>query len=278
MRVIFRFAWTTVRISVLLLAVAVATSTAQDCGRNAPCNAASQQSRTVYFDRSTYGTIQSCIDAAGENGTCILRASSAVTLTYPSNLNIRTTGTTLRCEPGAVIQQGHGFRSAHLILVTGSNVTISGCTLRGDPSAENSALVNVEGAAGASLTNNVLENIATNNFGLYVAKGATDFRIEGNTLTAGIAGRPIFVISNVKDTRVQRGQIRGNTITTTGGNSEDDILLLTNSPTATMSDLEVTDNVMVAGPDSCAKGGCFCVEIGGFGGLGPTDVTVKGNT
>jgi hypothetical protein len=233
--------------------------------------------KTVYLDGVTHPTIQSCIDTAGEGGTCIVPASYSVTLTYPSQLTLRTPGTTLRCEPGAIIQQGSGYHSAHLLVITGNHVTVTGCTVRGNGSATNSALLFAAGVNGVNISDVTLENVASDNFGVYIGAGTTDFQIEKNTMTAGMAGRPINVVSNLQNSSIQNGRIRKNRIATFGGNSEDDIVLFSNVSTAVLSNVEVSDNVMSNGPASCAKGGCFCVEVGGFGGPGPTDIVVNGN-
>lgn len=240
------------------------------------CNS-STSVKTVYLDGVTHTTIQSCIDAAGDAGTCVVPASYSVTLTYPSHLTIRTSGTTLRCEPGAIIQQGSGYHSAHLITITGNHSTVTGCTVRGDSSATNSALLFAAGVVGVNISDDTLENVASENFGVYMGAGTTDFQIENNTMTTGMAGRPIYVVSNLQNTSIQNGQIHMNRIATFGGTSEDDIMLFTNISTAALSNVEVSDNVMSNGPASCAKGGCFCVEVGGFGGPGPTDIVVNGN-
>lgn len=250
---------------------------AQICGAGGPCNAVSAEN-VVYVDGKVHKTIESCLQAAGADGTCVVPASFSETLTYPAQLNIQTPGTTLRCEPGAVIQQGPGFHSAHLIVIAARNVTITGCTLRGDASAENSALVSAIGVSGVTISNNTLEAVSNRNFGLYISKGTKEFRIEGNTFTSRMAGRPIYVISNLKGTVIKDGLIRGNTIATTGGTSEDDVILFNNNPAAGLSNVEISNNVMSAGPESCANGGCFCVEVGGFGGPGPTDIAVNENS
>ena len=262
--------------SLLWLAIAAAPSpTAQNCRDGAACDPTGSN-KSVRLDGVTYPSIQSCLEAAGSGGTCVVPAGSAITLTHP--LTIKTSGTTLRCESGAVIQQGSGFDSAHLIEIEANQVTVTGCTLRGDSSATNSALVIANRVSGAIISDDTLENVASKNFGVYIAQAATDFRIEGNRITTGIAGYPVYVISNWNNTAVERGLIRGNTIATVGGISEDDIMIFANTPTASASNMEVSNNVMSAGPDSCATGGCFCVEVGGFGGPGPTDIVVNGNT
>jgi hypothetical protein len=251
------------------------SSIAQTCDAGG-CSPAALD-KTVYMDGATHPTIQSCIDAAGVGGTCIVPASYSVTLTYPSHLTLRTSGTTLRCEPGAVIQQGSGFHSAHLIELIGDHATVTGCTVRGDTSATNSALLIANGAAGVTISDDTLEHVASDNFGVYIAGGSTDFLVEKNTMTTEMAGRPIYVVSNLRNTPIRNGRIQGNSIATFGGKSEDDIMLFTNISTATLSNVEVLGNVMSIGPDSCANGGCFCVEVGGFGGPGPTDIIVSGN-
>jgi hypothetical protein len=265
----------TLRILICLFSSAAALLIAQTCDVGSCISATS--GRTVYVDGVTHPTIQSCIDTAGDGGTCIVPANYSVTLTYPSQLTIRTPGTTLRCEPGAIIQQGSGYQSAHLLVITGNHVTVTVCTIRGNSSAMNSALLFASGVTGVNISEVTLENVASDNFGVYIGAGTTDFQIEKNTMTTGMAGRPICVASNLQNTSIQNGQIRKNRVATFRGDSDDDITLFNNVSTANLSNVEVSDNVMSNGPASCAKGGCFCVEVGGFGGPGPTDIVVKDN-
>ncbi|HET6145862.1 MAG TPA: hypothetical protein VFE02_20345 [Candidatus Acidoferrales bacterium] len=248
---------------------------AQTC-EYGPCNSLAS-GKTVYLNGSRLPTIQSCIDSAGAGGTCVVPSSYSGALPFSSRLTINTSGTTLRCEPGAIIQQAGGFRSAHLMVITGNDVTVTGCTIRGDHSASNSALIFASGVTGLRISKNKLENVASENFAVYIGGATSDFEVEKNDMTIRMAGRPIYVISNLPNTSVKTGTIRNNRIATLGGTSEDDVMLLTNVSTAGLSNVTVSNNVMSNGPASCAKGGCFCVEVGGFGGPGPTDITVKDN-
>jgi len=220
-------------------------------------NTAIEQVR--YADQ--FASLQAAINAAGSGGVVVLPSGYTATVTTPVVVSLANQ--TIRCDPGAKIVKGASGAS---INITGAGDSLIGCSIDGaQASGYTGNNVVLNGASNATISGDIITN--AQGYGVYLT-GVTGANITGNTIKGNLAD-PIFGENNTTNVVVENNPM----IDASAGTASYTHAIAFHSTTAgqIVSGLTISGNRIVAG-------NTYCVEVGSFGGLSPTAVTVNGNT
>ncbi len=221
------------------------------------CSNTEAQEQKVIYAKQGVVSAQSCIDSAGPGGVCVLPAGYSEALT--SSLTIRQTGQTLKCQPGATLTKSSNI---DLITVTSSGATITGCKLSDEHVTYDGSIISAQAAKNLTVTNNIIEG--AKRFGIYL-RDVVHANIANNRLQ-GCENDSIYGDSDSSDIQVSSNTIDASSITmwhhAIGFHSHD--------ASKKVSQIRIDGNHITNGYD-------YCVEVGAFGGLHPTDIQIVNN-
>jgi len=219
-------------------------------------NAGAEQQKVVYAKQGALSA-QSCIDSAGPGGVCILPAGYSEALT--SSLTIRQEGQTLKCESGATLTK---VSNGDLITVTASGATLAGCRLSDEHAAYDGSIIYAQSVKNLTVENNII--IGAKRFGMFL-RNVVHANITNNKLQ-GCVNDSIYGDGNSSEI-----EISSNTIDASSPSMwHHAIGLHSHDASSRVSQVHIEGNHITNGYD-------YCVEVGAFGGLHPTDIEIVNN-
>jgi hypothetical protein len=233
---------------------------AQTCVNGGSCNPSSLN-KILYVDGVTY-SLQSAITAANSSGhtTVILPSNQTVS----GGLALTAAGVELICQNNATLISGSG--GFWMLTMSGSHQAVRNCTFSaGNYSGAQALLVN--GATNAMIEGNTISGFRAGNGLIYLVDAASPI-LRNNRITTGSGGPDcIFGEKNTTDADVD-GNFVDESLGTSGSHA-----IAFHSTTAgdTVNGIQIAHNTILAGLN-------FCVEVGAFGGLNPSQVSVSNNT
>lgn len=207
-----------------------------------------QQARSAgALDARNYPDLSHALDALAPGDTLYLPPHYVATVN--AGLVVKTSGVTIRCEPGAAIIKRGNF---NLITVTASNVTLEDCTLDGAHGGGNQGnVVLMRGASNFRLSGLTIKN--SEHHGIYL-NHASHGMIDHNTISGMLEGDAIFGENETHDIIVESNSIDRSDAVRWGHS----IGFHSTSIGEPISQITIADN-------NIYNGFGYCVEIGSFG-------------
>jgi hypothetical protein len=229
------------------------------CVNGGSCNP-SDLTRVIYVDSVNY-TLPSAVEAANRSGHTIILVRSNQTLS--GGLTLSGEGVQLICLNNAALIAGAG--DFWMLTIAGTDDMIGGCTLSPGRFPTSKALL-VQDATTPRIETVTIAGFHSGN-GLIFLVGAKGPVIRNSRLITGPGGPDgIFGQINTTDADVE-----GNFVDESlGGARAHAIAFHSTIRGKSVSGTKITNNIILAGLN-------FCVEVGPFGGLTPSQVAVSEN-
>jgi hypothetical protein len=223
---------------------------------------------------SQFASAVAGLDSGQTGGTVVIEPNTAVTIGGQITISAPMT---FICEGGSSITAATG---GNLFIVTGSNVTVQGCTFTDIGEPAQSSLFVVK-APYFTMQNSTVTDTNSNSSALAINSPSTNFTLTNNTITGTVhmqgASQGLFQGNTVKgilfgEDNTTYIQAIGNTITTGAGGGSS-LQFHGTASGNTVANLTLTGNHLT-------QAGTYCIEVGAFGvgTIPPVNVVASNNT